>query len=502
MKTPRFNISVVTALAVGTLILICSADARPKNTLAHYGRRAQDSSTASEPRTRVAGKVKHPPNEKVLARRVPTSPDYPRYQLVELGTLGGPNSSQVFPGVTLNNRGEVIAQASTDTLDPYPFTIADEFIWHGILSNANGIVRDLGALPGVNQSLPVWISNNGFIVGMSGNGLLDPLTDFPQLRPVLWDRDRNIHDLGTFGGNTGWATAVNNRGQVAGYATNTNPEDPDVGSFMNGFLPAGQQVRAFLWNGGSLRDLGTLGGNDAAAQAINENGEVAGLSYTNTGINETTGLPTVHPFVWRNGTMQDLGSLGGTLAMPGSFSFGPFAKFFNEHGDVAGTSMLPGDEDYHAFVWTNGRMIDLGTLGGNLSEAFAINDAGQVVGLARTTNMPRSYHPFLWEKGQMIDLGVAAPCTRGGALTINSRGEIAGGFGGCGPDPGDRTFNRGFLWQKGKPIVDVNTLITPGSEIWVDEISFINDTGMMVGAGILPDGSSRAVLLVPTHPGR
>ena len=116
--------------------------------------------------------------------------------------------------------------------------------------------------------------------------------------------------------------------------------------------------------------------------------------------------------------------------------------------------------------------------------------------------MPRSYHPFLWENGQMIDLGVAAPCSRGGALTINSRGEIAGGFGGCGPDPGDRTFNRGFLWQKGKPIVDVNTLITPGSEIWVDEISFINDTGMMVGAGILPDGSSRAVLLVPTHPGR
>ena len=501
MKTPCFNISIVTALAVGTLILICSADARPKNTLAHYGRRAEDSSTPSEPKTRVAGKAKHLPNEKVLASlEQPQVARYPRYRLIDLGTLGGPNASQVFPAVTLNNRGDVIAQASTDMLNPYPFVLFDEFIWHGILSNANGVVRDLGAL--VTNSLPVWISNNGFIVGMSENGLLDPLTDFPQLRPVLWDRDRNIRDLGTFGGNTGFATAVNNRGQVAGYATNTIPENPDVASFMNGFLPAGQQVRAFLWEGVSLRDLGTLGGNDAQAEAINERGEVAGLSYTNTEINETTGLPTVHPFVWRNGTMQDLGSLGGTLAMPGSFNFGPFGKFFNEGGDVAGTSYLPGDEDYHAFVWTNGRMIDLGTLGGNLSEAFSINNAGKVVGLARTTNMPRSYHPFLWENGQMIDLSVAAPCSRGGALTINSRGEIAGGFGGCGPDPGDRTFNRGFLWQKGKPIVDVNTLITPGSEIWVDEISFINDTGMMVGAGILPDGSSRAVLLVPTHPGR
>ena len=65
MKTPCFNISIVTALAVGTLILICSADARPKNTLAHYGRRAEDSSTPSEPKTRVAGKAKHLPNEKV-----------------------------------------------------------------------------------------------------------------------------------------------------------------------------------------------------------------------------------------------------------------------------------------------------------------------------------------------------------------------------------------------------------------------------------------------------
>jgi probable HAF family extracellular repeat protein len=180
---------------------------------------------------------------------------------------------------------------------------------------------------------------------VSGNGLIDPTVDFPQLRPVLWDSTHNIHDLGTFGGNTGWATAVNNRGQVAGYATNAIPEEPDIASFMNGFLPAAQQVRAFLWINGSIHDLGTLGGNDAAAQAINENGEIAGLSYTNTEINETTGLPTVHPFLWRNGRMQDLGSLGGTLATPASLVIGPFGKFLNEHGDVAGTSMLPGDED-------------------------------------------------------------------------------------------------------------------------------------------------------------
>jgi hypothetical protein len=259
MKTPRFQISIVMAAAIGTIVLIVSSThASPLKGFARLR-----SSERGEPRLASSnietGEVHHP------APPVPLPPGYPRYRLVDLGTLGGPNSGHVEAAVTLNNRGDVIAIASTATLDPYPFTIQDEFIWHGILSNRNGIMRDLGALPGVNQSLPVWISDRGWIVGMSENGLWDDTADFPQLRPVLWDTARNIHDLGTFGGNTGWATAVNNSGQVAGYATNTTPEDPDVASFMNGFLPAGQQVRAFVWNGGSLRDLGTLGGNDAAA---------------------------------------------------------------------------------------------------------------------------------------------------------------------------------------------------------------------------------------------
>jgi probable HAF family extracellular repeat protein len=234
---------------------------------------------------------------------------------------------------------------------------------------------------------------------------------------VLWDSARHIHDLGTFGGNTGFATAVNNRGQVAGYATNTIPEDLDVASFMNGFIPAGQEVRAFLWNGASLRDLGTLGGNDAAAQAINEKGEVAGLSYTGTEINDTTGLPTVHPFIWRNGAMQDLGSLGGTLSIPGSLAFGPFGKFLNERGEVAGTCTLAGDETWHAFVWSRNqdRMIEIGTFGGDNSEAFFMSDNGRVLGRAEVTLDPFVRHAFLWDNGRMTDLGAPAPCTRSSA---------------------------------------------------------------------------------------
>lgn len=432
----------------------------------------------------------------------PPPANYPRYKLVDLGTLGGPNASQVFPGVTLNNRGEAIAQSGTATPDPFPsdFWLADGFIWHSILGTGDGVVRDLGGLNG-NQSLPGWIADNGLIAGLGENGLMDDLAGFPQVRALFWDAKRQIFDLGTLGGNTSNAAAVNNRGQVVGSAANAVPENPDVAFYFNGFLPAAQQMRGFLWEKGLMHDLGTLGGNNATALAINERGDVAGFSATDTGVNDSTGLPTIHPFVWRNGAMIDLGTLGGTLATSGSFANGPWGHVINERGDIVGTSFLAGDADQHAFLWMDGGMIDLGTLGGNRSDAFAINDARQVVGRARTTSVANSHHPFLWENGVMKDLGVASPCTRGTATSINSQGQVVGGFGGCGDDPEQLGFFRALYWQQGGPIVDLNSLVSPQSNILIDEATAINNRGEIVGAGILPDGSTRAVLLVPI-PGR
>jgi len=199
--------------------------------------------------------------------------------------------------------------------------------------------------------------------------------------------------------------------------------------------------------------------------------------------------------------MRDLGTLGGSLATTGGYATGSFGRTINERGQVAGTSLLAGDEDWHAFLWSDGQMIDLGTLGGNVSDSTAINNRGQVVGRARTTNTPGSHHPFLWENGQMTDLGVPAPCLRGTAASINSAGNVVGGLGGCSDDPEEIGFFRAFYWQKGSPIVDLNTLIVPPSDILVDAASFINDRGEIVGIGFLPDGSARAVLLVPIrHP--
>jgi probable HAF family extracellular repeat protein len=424
---------------------------------------------------------------------------YPRYRMVVLGTLGGSNGMLDYPAVSLNDRGDVIAQASTVTPDPYPAPLQDGFVWHGILSNATGIVRDLGALAGTNNSVPQGgLSQNGLISGLSENGLLDPLTGFPQVRAVLWDHNLRIVDLGTLGGYASAANAVNSRGQVVGVALNAVPEDPDIAAIFNG-LPAGQQARAFLWRGGAMHDLGTLGGDNAQATAINEQGDVSGFSGTNNdnSINDATGLPTIHPFLWKNGRMQDLGSLGGTWAWPGSFNFGgPYGRVMNARGQVAGTSTLPGDTSWHAFLWSNGHMIDLGTLGGSKSEAFAINDRGQVVGRAWLTDTPQVRHGFLWENGTMIDLGTIDPCPRGTAKGVNSRGQIVGGLV-CRDSSGDLTVGTAFYVEKGKPMVDLNTLVDPPSDLYMDDAVFINERGEIYASAFTPTGETRAVLLVP-----
>ena len=412
------------------------------------------------------------------------------YKLIDLGTLGGPSSLSVEPfTLDVSSRGVAIAQADTSIPDPYSpnclqpssCLVNHAITWH------NGVQTDLGALPGGNNSsIPFWVNDQGTVVGVSENGVIDPLTGSPETSAVLW-KDDKIFDLGTLGGNASLANAINNRGQVVGYALNTIL-DGDVNGFSAFILsvipfPVATQARAFLWQHGVMHDLGTLGsGNDAVAFFVNDLGQVSGVSLTNTIPNATTGIPTLDPFFWENGKMLDIGTLGGTAGVPFQM---------NNRGQVVGNSNLAGDQNFHAFLWDKEEGLkDLGTLpGGSFSGANWINDAGESVGGSDSSN---GHHAVLWKKRAVIDLGTLAGDCKSDALSINSQGQIVGNS-----SPDCVQDGNAVLFEDGGAPINLNTLVPPGSGLTVVFAFDINDRGEIAAHALTPVGDLRAVLLIP-----
>jgi len=411
----------------------------------------------------------------------------PRYRLIDLGTLGGPNSAE-FEFPFINNKGVIVGAADTALPDPNAPDCYDPdcFIIHGFIWQ-HGVMNDLGALPGAYNSEAIWNNNNGLTVGQSQNGLIDPLLGFPAGVAVLWKRSGQVINLGTFGGYESLAAAINDRGQIVGGSTN---DVPDVFPFWPlGFM--GAQTRAFFWEKGVMLDIGTLGGPDAFALFVNQFGQVAGASYTSFNPNPVLNfcgqfsdqVPTMDPFLWTNGNMIDLGTLGGTCGV---------ADALNNHGQVVGFSDLKEDIDLHPFLWPgqHGMMRDLGTLGGNFGEAKWLNDRGEVVGWSTTPDVDQ--HAFFWKDGVMTDLGTVEGDTCSVAKVINEKGQVVGnsGSGAC-----DEVH--GFLWQQGRPMIDLNTFVPPGSDLQITDAEFINDQGEITATGMLPNGNFHAVVLIP-----
>jgi probable HAF family extracellular repeat protein len=415
-----------------------------------------------------------------------------RYRVVVLGTFGGPNDqgSTNGPGnYLINEPGMVTGSADTATPDPFSpnlcFAPPDCFVSH-VFRYEKGNLTDLGALvPGFSSGTSQ-INARGWIVGQSQNGVIDPLTGGYEIRAVLWKSDQII-DLGTLGGNFSLATTLNNAGQVVGAAANTTLDPLSLFGF-------GTETRAFLWQDGVIEDLGTLGGPDAAALAVNESGQVAGFSYTDA-TPTPVGMATTHPFLWRNGTMTDLGTLGGTFGGPGSNLNMDTTLAMNNRGQVVGASTLAGDLVAHPFLWDDGVLRDLGTLGGDNGSANWINDAGDVVGEA---DLPGNivHHAFLWRNGAMTDLGTLGSTSFAGA--INSGGQIVGRSRiGAPTSP----LQHAFLWEHGGPMIDLNTLIPANSDLLLTDACCINEGGEIVATGTLASGDVRTILLIPCGEG-
>ncbi len=308
--------------------------------------------------------------------------------------------------------------------------------------------------------------------------------------PVTAGTIYSITGLGTLGGGTSVAYAIDAAGRAAGGARTPNQEDhaflwaggmTDLSGTWgqaNGISSRGVVgtvytdlgARAMLWQGGVTTMLGALGGAASYATAINESGQVAGSAETAAG--------QAHAFLYTAGVMQDLGLLAG-----GTWSS---AYAVNDSGQVAGyADTAPGV--FRAFSWTaGGGMQALGTLGGTNSYAFALNGAGQMAGTSNTTS---GYtHAFLHSGGQMLDLG-----TLGGrssyAYGVNAAGHVVGHSWVAGGG------THAYLYRDGV-MTDLNSLLQGGAGWELTEAYGINDLEQIVGAGLL-EGQYRAFRLDP-----
>jgi probable HAF family extracellular repeat protein len=291
--------------------------------------------------------------------------------------------------------------------------------------------QDLGTLGGANSAI-AWPNRNeaGIMAGVSETSTPQPngeswscaLAVFFLAPPTgnvclgfVW-KNGTMSPLPTLGGDNGFATGVNERGQVVGWAE-TPVHDPTCAS------PQVLQFEAVEWDpNGKPVELPPIEGDpDGAATAINARGQAVGISGICS--NAIGGLSATHMVLWQNGTATDLGSLGGIAwNTPMDIS---------EKGDVTGFSDLPGDggdsPNFHAFFWTpRGGVQDLNTLPGDtISEGLGINDKDQVVGVSYPSS-----HAVIWQSGTMTDLNsLAAPGTTLvliAAQEINDSGVITG----------------------------------------------------------------------------
>lgn len=212
----------------------------------------------------------------------------------------------------------------------------------------------------------------------------------------------------------------------------------------------------------TITDLGTLGGGTISeAYGLNESGQVVGYSTFQSGSYD------VHAFLWSGGVMTDLGTL-----MIGGESY---ASDINDLGEVVGTADVPfgfGTRE-HAFIWRGGVMSDLGTLGGDFSEALAINNYSRVVGQAKTAS--GEYFGFVWRDG-LFTILQALP----GGIDTQGRGingnNIVTGY--AYPSGGNAHL---AIWDETGAVTDLgllNNAYSPGNDI--------NDAGLIVGRNNLP----------------
>jgi probable HAF family extracellular repeat protein len=352
-----------------------------------------------------------------------------QYRISDLNSLGGTSSG----GNSINNQSWVAGYSRLPGNQSRHAALWRKQHQHALL--------DLGTLGGPNSSVAWNVKNTeGIIVGISQTADPEPLGEtwssagfygppnnvgFINLG-FVWE-DGQMRGLPNFpGGNNGFATGANNLGQVVGWAEN-DVHDPTCVS------PQVLQFRPAMWTLGppdEIEDLPLISGDTSgAATAINDNGQIVGIS----GIcDQAVGRHTAkHAVIWDDGQVTDIGNLGA--------QWWNTPTAINQRGDVVGFAGDPAfveGDIVHAFIWTRHNGIQpLLALPGRTpehvdSEAYGINARGQVVGASCDANFV-DCRAVIWDHSavptDLNDLkrpGYAARLES--AKDINNKGEITG----------------------------------------------------------------------------
>ncbi len=258
----------------------------------------------------------------------------------------------------------------------------------------------------------------------------------------------------------------------------------------------------------TVTDLGTLGGTYSYAFGVSDRGDVSGAAAT---VAQTDGISGTG-FLWHNGKLTNVGTLGGAGCPDCSSSAGG-PNIYNDSPVFSETAEFdPNGEDFCGFgthrqclgaIWKNGQLRTLAKLsGGNNAQALWENDLGQTVGVAEsgifdstcaqmTPNQKMRFEPVIWEaNGKIRKLSPLAGDTVGYAFGINNKGQAVGVSGLCAntilpPISPGVGAPHAVLWQSNGTPVHIGSL--GGGQFTIP--GAINDNGEIAGASLAQDGT-------------